>query len=975
MPHNIKKYIVAFLVLALSVWPVLSWGAVVINEVQIGGVTSTDEFVELYNNGDVSVSLNGWRLSKKTASGTESNLVSSFTDFVLEAGATLVVGHNDFTGLKQLVYSAQNSIAANNSVVLYSDGGITVVDVLGMGNASMFEAATAVVPALSKSVARVLGADTNNNAQDFVEGEPSVGSIPGIAIVDDVEEVVPDDEVVEENETENSEDDNVVTPVVSSGGGGATTYYYGNVLINEFVSDPVAGQNEWVELINMTGNNIDLNNWQLTDGAGTVTNLSGILMSGALFVVDKPNGALNNSGDEISLWAPGKILIAKVAYGNWDDGRPSDNAPVATDPHSVARFDDLYDITTLPTKGQPNVKNQNTSNISSTNSSVENKTITTLVISELFADPVGSDDLEFIELYNDSNVAVDISGWRLVNGKGQEYVLPAGTNIEAKKYKTFLRTETGLVLNNASTETVSLYKPNVARAVDVVSYSGPAKANKSWSRVNGEWFWTVVTAGAVNEYVALNKPPVLVARVPEKLAVSEVGLFNAEDSYDAEKDMFSLRWVFDTGDEVWGDSASYVYNTAGVREVKLQAWHKQVLLAEKNFKITVGQATGVVKTVALPKTNVDYGKMMVRLQRLMPRPATGEVEWIELYNSGDVPVELHGWQVADAERSYELLAQKVSAKGTVRLPKTMTKLALNNDGDDVSLLDPNNKIIDSVSYEDAPVGQSLDFRDAQGWMWSGANDVTVSMARVLGETTDQVDPSNTLQGEIDVVGVVTFSSQDSDNEFVYVRLNDGRGVRVDLPDGLGWQVARGDMVRVVGKVRQVGGEPRVKLEGVENITFVNGGNEVAPKIMDDVVKDNEIGKLVQLTGAIDKGTSAGFNLLQLDGTVLRVVMPKNVPNKRPFPLGTEVQVTGVVSKTTAGLRLLVRDVNDLEATMNDDSPAKMPAPTRATADWWTSKYLVIIVGVVLALLIIIYMWRRQTSETMSSNLNEEEIDF
>ena len=54
-----------------------------------------------------------------------------------------------------------------------------------------------------------------------------------------------------------------------------------------------------------------------------------------------------------------------------------------------------------------------------------------VVINEFSYDDSGSDDFEYIELYNRTGAAIDISGWSLVgddaNGVNFTEVLPAGT--------------------------------------------------------------------------------------------------------------------------------------------------------------------------------------------------------------------------------------------------------------------------------------------------------------------------------------------------------------------------------------------------------------------------------------------------------------------------------------------------------------------------------------------------------------------
>ncbi len=140
---------------------------VVISEVQIAGTTATDEFVELFNPTGADVSLVGWRLTKKTSSGTESTLISSMSG-TIAAGGHYLVAHENYDGTpdKNAQYSTSASIAADNTVVLYSDSGATIVDKVGMGSATDREGSAAVVPASNQSVTRI-GDDTDNNASDF----------------------------------------------------------------------------------------------------------------------------------------------------------------------------------------------------------------------------------------------------------------------------------------------------------------------------------------------------------------------------------------------------------------------------------------------------------------------------------------------------------------------------------------------------------------------------------------------------------------------------------------------------------------------------------------------------------------------------------------------------------------------------------------------------------------------------------------
>jgi hypothetical protein len=168
---------------------------VVISEVQIDGVNSQDEFVELYNPTYLSVDLFGWRLIRKTAGGTKYNLVSSLSGSIEPYGYFLIA-HPNYDGAvsADLPYSVvSGGIAVDNTVILYSDTEVTEVDKVRMEDASVFETATTENPTTDGSIERKAfatstsvsmdpgvvdetfgnGEDSDNNSADFVQRDLS----------------------------------------------------------------------------------------------------------------------------------------------------------------------------------------------------------------------------------------------------------------------------------------------------------------------------------------------------------------------------------------------------------------------------------------------------------------------------------------------------------------------------------------------------------------------------------------------------------------------------------------------------------------------------------------------------------------------------------------------------------------------------------------------------------------------------------
>lgn len=141
--------------------------SVLISEVQIQGTTAYDEFIELYNPTGTSVDLAGWRLTKKISSGTQNNLKSSLSGIV-EPYSYRLYAHTGYTGsVSPDDRYSTNSVTDNNTVILYSDSGITVIDKVGMGEAMDFETKATFLPKAFESIERITSIDTDDNSVDF----------------------------------------------------------------------------------------------------------------------------------------------------------------------------------------------------------------------------------------------------------------------------------------------------------------------------------------------------------------------------------------------------------------------------------------------------------------------------------------------------------------------------------------------------------------------------------------------------------------------------------------------------------------------------------------------------------------------------------------------------------------------------------------------------------------------------------------
>ena len=150
-------------------------------------------------------------------------------------------------------------------------------------------------------------------------------------------------------------------------------------------------------------------------------------------------------------------------------------------------------------------------NSSAINSSIEKTTSTStinqtspikvrILINEFIPNPSGSDaENEWIELYNDSDIDLNLKDWFLEDASGKKYIFDS-EKINQKDYLILSSKDTKISLNNNG-ETLKIFSPNKELAFQI-SYEGTAKEGFSFARFGAnDWRWTnILTPGDKNQF-------------------------------------------------------------------------------------------------------------------------------------------------------------------------------------------------------------------------------------------------------------------------------------------------------------------------------------------------------------------------------------------------------------------------------------------------------------------------------------------
>jgi hypothetical protein len=157
----------------------LAAGCTVVNEVQTGGVTAADEFVEVLNRCGSPAAFGGVRLVYRAAAGTSDVLLFSWpADAVLAAGARLVLGGTGFAGSRDGTLAGAG-LAAGGGAVGLRDATGALLDGAGWGTATnlLVEGTPGAAPPAGSALARRPdGADTDVNAADLAVATPTPGA-------------------------------------------------------------------------------------------------------------------------------------------------------------------------------------------------------------------------------------------------------------------------------------------------------------------------------------------------------------------------------------------------------------------------------------------------------------------------------------------------------------------------------------------------------------------------------------------------------------------------------------------------------------------------------------------------------------------------------------------------------------------------------------------------------------------------------
>jgi len=334
-------------------------------------------------------------------------------------------------------------------------------------------------------------------------------------------------------------------------------------------------------------------------------------------------------------------------------------------------------------------------------------------------------------------------------------------------------------------------------------------------------------------------------------------------------------------------------------------------------------------------TKIVYSSKIL-INELLPHPSTGtDNEYIELYNDSSEDINLSGWFLDDSEGGsspYSIpIGTIIKANSYLVFNKKETKLALNDDGDVARLFWPDNTLISfSEMYKKADYDLSWSRNIDSSWNFSTTvtpgetNIFTIKEEENINIPVVPIeDAKNKPKNEwVKVEGVVTAIPGLFGKRVLYIQDNSG-GIKVYFDKALWPQLKVGDKVIIFGKISTSLGEYQIKVYSPDDIIVI--GHDSPPESKDKEIIEIKgyIGSLIKVSGKVVKISGSTIWIDDNTGELRIYFYPAAGIKSLGLDEGDWVIVVGILSKTSAGLRLLPRSKNDIIIVKNDKKVAQI----------------------------------------------------
>ncbi len=370
-----------------------------------------------------------------------------------------------------------------------------------------------------------------------------------------------------------------------------------------------------------------------------------------------------------------------------------------------------------------------------------------IVINEIaWTGTTNSANDEWIELYNPTTQEIDLTGWTLTATDGTPNITLEGI-LAANGYFLLERTDdssapnviadqiyTGALGNSGEKLELRDDQNNLIDSVDCSDswLTGDNSTKQTMERTESGWQTSQDVGGTpktqnstgeqtsppdeqpdeqIDEETAgytaptpINQPPFAIIGSDIIALVNQELSFDASQSYDPNNDTLIYFWNFGDGATDTEKQTTHTYTYPG------------------QYLVTLLVSDGEFSDLDIIIVNI-YSQSII-ISEFMPDPQgkDEQKEWIELFNQNNQVANLTNWQLDDQEGGSQPFTfpanTLIAPKQFLVIQRLISKIALNNDTDQVRLIYPDGSIGAEVSYlAENKQGFSIAF-DGSDYFWT-----------------------------------------------------------------------------------------------------------------------------------------------------------------------------------------------------------------------------------------------------------------
>lgn len=499
------------------------------------------------------------------------------------------------------------------------------------------------------------------------------------------------------------------------------------------------------------------------------------------------------------------------------------------------------------------------------------------------------------------------------------------------------------------------------------------------------------TPGTVNS----NGLPVAQAGADQTGIVGQDLNFDGSDSIDPEAQTLTYSWNFGDASTSIEATPKHVYAAAGVYSVTLIV-SDGTDTATDTATVTISTApvaSPPSPTTPSPLPSANLGQALgqegdddaapttsclgLHLSELYPNtPGVDNDEFIELVNDGDEEITTGTCAVfTSATRNYKIPVGTVVARGAfLLLPKSQTRLTMNNGGTTIRLVDSNGTELDRVTYGTAREGMSW-AKVSDEWLWTskptpnGKNIIatpTVTAAKKTTSTKSTTKKAVKVEPPAQAVSLKEVQELDSSDRVViegvviaprdvlgsttaYIQSEAG-GISITIPNGEK-SIELGQTIEITGTVRLKNGRRYVAVAAKSLKVLATAPLEAPATVPTDDVGVDQADQLVRVKGVVSLASGSRIEVDDGSGSVPIYIKSSTGIVRPKVKAGDTVDAVGIVSVSTSGVRILPRAQDDIHVEKvlgaSTIAPAQVitpPAASRSQTLWYWG--LVVLGGLV-----------------------------